>query len=234
LPIALASVPPGSPTLVLDAESVDGTVAAARGAGATTIVLPWEGFVAARRFALAQVRTPWTFMLDADEALDERLRAAVLEASPDDATEGFTIVRATFLCGRPIRGGGWGGESLLRLFRSDRACLEAQPAAGGKAELHERWSVDGNVARLDGTLLHDSYPTLASYWEKFNRYTSIEAQALRGGVFDALRAFVVAPVRFLWLFFVRGGVCDGARGAFVAFGSALYPFVVRVKALCRK
>src|SRR5204862_5218706 len=51
LPIALASIPRGSPALVLDAESSDGTVTAARAAGATVIVLPWEGFVAARRFA---------------------------------------------------------------------------------------------------------------------------------------------------------------------------------------
>jgi glycosyltransferase involved in cell wall biosynthesis len=220
--------------LVLDAESVDGTVRAARAAGARVIVLPWEGFVAARRFALTQVRTPWTFMLDADEALDEPLRAAVLAALPDATTEGFTTARTTYLCGRPIRGAGWGGESLLRLFRTDRARLEAFPAAGGKAELHERWRVDGNVGRLDGALSHDSYPTLASYWEKFNRYTSIEAGALRANVFDVLRACLVAPARFAWLLFVRGGLRAGLRGVFVAFGSALYPCVVKLKALCRK
>jgi glycosyltransferase involved in cell wall biosynthesis len=234
LPLALASVPRGSPVLVLDAESFDGTVAAARAAGARVIVLPWQGFVAARRFALAQVRTPWTFMLDADETLDERLRASLLAAQPDEAEAGFEIARVTYLCGRPIRAGGWGGESLLRLFRTSRAHLEAQPAAGGKAALHERWRVEGAVRRLAGTLLHDSYPTFASYWEKFDRYTGIEAEALRANAFDAARAFLAAPLRFAWLFFVRGGVRDGMLGAFVAFGSALYPCVVTVKALCRE
>lgn len=198
------------------------------------IVLPWEGFVTARRFALAQVRTPWTFMLDADEALDERLRASLLAAQPGAATDGLETGRVTYVCGRPMRAGGWGGESLLRLFRTDRARLEAQPAAGGKAALHERWRVEGAVERLEGTLLHDSYPTLASYWEKFDRYTTIEAEALRASALDVLRAFAVAPARFVWLLFGRGGVRDGRRGAFVAFGSALYPCVVTVKALCRK
>jgi glycosyltransferase involved in cell wall biosynthesis len=220
--------------LVLDAESVDGTVAAARAAGATVIVLPWAGFVAARRFALRQVRTPWTFMLDADEALDERLRAAVLAAQPDAAMQGYMTARTTYLCGRAIRGAGWSGETLLRLFRSDRARLEALPAAGGAAELHERWQVDGNVGILDGTLLHDSYPTLASYWEKFDRYTSIEARALRANTFDLVRVLMIAPARFAWLFFVRGGLRSGLRGGFVAFGSALYPCVVMVKALRRR
>ncbi|HEY0798088.1 MAG TPA: glycosyltransferase family 2 protein, partial [Candidatus Baltobacteraceae bacterium] len=169
LPRALASLPAGSPVLVIDAESTDATVALARAHGAHTFVRPWEGFVTARRFALAQVQTPWTFMLDADEALDARLCEGLVRLKPQD--DGYLVQRETFLCGRPIRGAGWGGEMLLRLFCTERASLTTRPAAGGDADLHERWQVAGDVGRLEGSLLHDSYPTLRSYGEKLARYT---------------------------------------------------------------
>ena len=55
--------------LVLDARSCDRTVEFARSAGAEVIEREWSGFVDARRFALSQVRTSWTLMIDADEAL---------------------------------------------------------------------------------------------------------------------------------------------------------------------
>lgn len=79
MPRALASVPIGSPLLVIDAESQDATVEIARAHGATVVVRPWAGFVTTRSFALTHVATPWTFMLDADESLDFEL-AAVLRA----------------------------------------------------------------------------------------------------------------------------------------------------------
>jgi glycosyltransferase involved in cell wall biosynthesis len=217
---------------VIDAESTDGTVALAQAAGAEIVVRPWPGFVAARREALALVRSEWTLMLDADESLDPALRTAIEAAAPD-GVDGYLLRRVTFLCGRPVWGAGWGEERLLRLFRTGAVRLEARPAAGGSAELHERWVTDGRVEELGGTLLHDSYPTLASYREKFARYTSLEAAGLRAGPTDVLRAFAVAVARFGWLLVVRGGWRDGWRGAYVSLFSALYPAVVVVKAARR-
>jgi glycosyltransferase involved in cell wall biosynthesis len=231
LPRALASVPPGARTLVLDAESRDGTAEIARGAGAEVAVRPWPGFVAARREALERVATPWTLMLDADERLDDDLRAAIVAAQPADGVCGYRLRRTTYLCGRPITGAGWGGERLLRLFRTQRARLDAHPAAGGDADLHERWTCDGEIADLAGTLHHDSYPTTASYREKFARYTAIEARGMRVSSLRVLRAYALVPARFAWLLLRRGGWRDGWRGWFVSFYSALYPAVAAAKAL---
>jgi hypothetical protein len=99
--------------------------------------------------------------------------------------------------------------------------------------LHERLEVDGIVDELGGRLLHASYPSLEAYRTKFARYTTIEAAGLppsRGAFASAVaRALVRAP----WLFVARGGWRDGWRGAYVAAASALYPAVVRWKALAR-
>ncbi len=233
LPRALDAVPLGSPVLVLDAESSDETVPLARERGARAIVRPWEGFIATRRFALSQVATRWTFMLDADEAPDAALRAALVAAAPADSTHGYLVRRRTLFCGRVITGSGWGDEVLLRLFRTSEAELIANPAAGGEAEVHEFWRVPGTVERLAGSLLHDSYPTLKAYRRKFGRYTSLEAQGMRATPLGLLQTLAVAVVRVPWLFVRRGGWRDGWRGGFIAFASAFYPVVVHLKALRR-
>ena len=219
--------------LVLDAESTDETVEIARSLGATTVVRRWAGFVEARRHALTLVSTPWTFMLDADERFDATLRTAIVEAQPVATCCGYRVRRVNYFCGKPIRGAGWGDERLLRLFRTAEAEPVAQPAAGGSAELHERWIVRGESADLAGALHHDTYPTLASYREKFARYTTLEAAGLQTGPLDVARAFAVASLRVPWLFLRRGGWRDGWRGLYIAFFSGVYPAVVAVKALRR-
>jgi hypothetical protein len=119
----------------------------------------------------------------------------------------------------------WRGERLLRLMRVAKARVEAHPASGGAAELHERYVVDGRVGALGGTLLHFSYDTVEAYREKYARYTDLEAAG------DPPKAdpFVV-PLRLLHSLFVRGAVLDGWRGVYVAWMSALYPVVASSKA----
>ena len=219
--------------LVVDAESSDGSVVVARDRGAQTIVRPWGGFVATRRFALELVSTPWTFMLDADEVLEPELARALLMLDPSPDVDGFCVRRVTYLCGRPILHGAWGAERLLRLFRTSRATLVAEPAAGGDADVHERWQVAGPTPTLGGVLAHHSYPTIGVYRDKFARYTALEARGVRGSVARLIRTSAVAVLRAPWLFFSRAGWRDGWRGAFVAFWSAAYPVAVAWKALGR-
>ncbi len=231
MPRALASVPLPARLLVIDAQSTDETIALAGERQAQVIVRPWAGFVSTRRFALASVRTPWTFMLDADEALDAEAARALGAAQPEADTNGYTLARHTYFCERRIRGGGWGGEAPLRLFRTAVARLAAHPAAGGVAELHESWNVPGRIDHLTGTLHHYSYPTLASYRSKFSRYTALEASGLQASRARFARALAIAAGRAPWLFFARGGWRDGWRGAFIALASAAYPLAVAWKAL---
>ena len=217
--------------LVLDARSRDETVAIARDYGAEVVVRAWTGFVDARRFALARVATTWTCFVDADEAFDPAARAALAALDPAADVEGYAIARTTYFVGRPMRAGSWGADAPLRLVRTARATIAARPAAGGDADLHERPIVAGRVGRLDGTLEHHSYPTLASYREKFARYTTLEARGSHPSVVRLLRALALAPARAAWSFGRRAAWRDGARGTFVAVASASYPVVVAWKAL---
>ncbi len=230
----LAQLPRGVRVFVLDAASQDETVAIARAHGADVETRPWTGFVNARRYALGRVRTRWALMLDADELLDETLRDAIPAARPSTssghAVAGYRLRRVTMLCGKPVRTAGWSNERLLRLFRTDRARVAANELG---ADLHERWIVDGPIADLPGAIVHDSYPTLASYRAKFDRYTTVEAAALTPSRRAYLRALATMAPRFVWSILRYGGWRDGWRGLFVAWESARYRVVVRAKALHR-
>ncbi len=229
LPRALTSLPRGVKLLVLDACSDDHTVQFARAAGATVVQREWTDFVEARRFALAQVETPWTLMLDADEALDDVLRDAIVAAFPE--RDGYRMKRTTYFCGKPMRI--WRDEPLLRLFRTDRVTLSAHPAAAGFAPVHEAWSSGGELGDLAGTLLHYSYPDVATYRQKYDLYTELEAQNIRGAAGASLLACAAAVPRLTWLLLARGALLDGPRGWYVAYRSALYPAVAAWKALLR-
>ncbi len=211
--------------LVIDARSRDRTVEFARAAGAQVVERDWDGFVNTRRFAASAVATPWTLMIDADEALDDALRDAIVSADGD--VDGYVVRRSTYYCGKPLRM--WRNEPLLRLFRTGRARLEAHSAAGGSAELHERWVCDGPVNELAGTLLHYSYGDAASYRAKFERYTDLEAGAMRSSPWDVAREWLLVWPRWLRLLFVKGALLDGSRGIEAAYWSARYRY-----AACRK
>lgn len=183
----------------------------------------------ARSFALTQVETPWVLMIDADEALDDVLCGAILRA-PEDV-DGYRVRRTTYFCGKPMRV--WRNEPLLRLFRTDRAKLEAHPAAADAAPIHEGWSSDGRIGELDGTLLHYSYPDVATYRRKYDRYTSLEAENMKGSLVALAGASVSGVARLGWLLLGKGALLDGPRGWYVAYHSAAYPAIAAGKALLR-
>ncbi len=216
--------------LVVDSGSTDRTVEFARGAGARVEERTWTDYVDARAYARGRVQTPWTLMIDADEALDDVLRDAIVAAA--GTVDGYVLRRDTYFCGRRMRL--WRHEPLVRLFRTARARLEAHPAAGGGAALHERWCVDGPLETLEGVLLHYSYPDLASYRVKYARYTAIEAAASRPSLPRALRESALLPLRAGKLLLGRGALLDGWRGVYVGLRSAAYPSVVAWKALGRR
>jgi glycosyltransferase involved in cell wall biosynthesis len=221
------ALPAGMQVLVLDHQSTDATARIAHERGARVIAREFDGFVNARRFALSQAATPWVLMIDADERPDRTLRDAIRSA-PEDA-DGYVVSRTTYYCGKPLRM--WRNEPLLRLFRAERARLQAAPAGGGEAQLHEFWVCDGVVRTLEGTLEHDSYPDAVSYRKKYEQYTEIEARGVHASAASLVLQLLLAPARFANLLLRRGALIDGPAGWSVAWRSALYPAVVAWKAL---
>jgi len=225
----LRSLPAGAITLVYDAESQDQTRAIAARLGAQIVVAPWGGFVTARQNAAGLVKTQWTFMLDADERVTPALVGELQELEPPPAITAYSLPRRNVFCGRWITTAGWWPDRLVRLFRTGKASARARSGEGETA-LHEDWQSEGASAALASAIEHHSYPTTQEYRAKFARYTATEARNLKGDVLALIVACIAFPLRFFWLFFVRGGVLQGWRGAYVCAGSAFYPVAAAWKA----
>ncbi|MBV8082081.1 MAG: glycosyltransferase family 2 protein [Candidatus Eremiobacteraeota bacterium] len=234
LPDCLASIPAGANVLVYDSSSSDATADLARSRGALVVEAPWRGFAQTRVDAAGLVRTPWTFMLDADERVTAELAVELTQLDPPPDVMAYSVSRRNYFCGAWVRGAGWWPDRLVRLFRTDglrNGSVMIEARNSGDASLHETWLVLGESAQLDAPLEHRSYADLAEYRAKFERYTDIEASAVSPDVFALLNASTVFPLRALWLYLGRGAIADGWRGAYIAWYSAFYPVVVAAKAM---
>jgi glycosyltransferase involved in cell wall biosynthesis len=215
----LASVAWADEIIVVDSGSTDRTREVAESFHANFFVEPWKGFAAQKNFALAKATGDWILSLDADEevepALADEIRS-VLAANPSVA--GFWIPRKNFFLSRWIKHGGFYPDPKLRLFRRGKGQFEDRP-------VHEDIRLEGSSARLGHHLLHRAYPTLESYIEHMNRYSSLGAEMVnrkqpRG--FSFLDIVVRPKVTFLYNYFLRLGFLDGRQGLLLHLYHASY------------
>lgn len=220
----LASVAFADEWIVVDSGSTDATCAIAREFGATVVGTDdWPGFGAQKNRALALARGRWVLSIDADERVTPELAASIRKAIGAAESEtaagaavgfaalGYEFSRLSNFCGQWMRHGDWSPDRVTRLFRRDAGRFSNDL-------VHERLIVDGPTARLTGTLLHDSMPTLESALDKMNRYSSGRAQdRVRAGQSGGL---ATALAHALWAFFrcliLKLGLLDGRLGFVLA------------------
>ena len=170
LPRTLASVAWADEIVVLDSGSTDRTREIAESFHAKVFVEPWKGFAGQKNSALAKATGDWILSLDADEELESALAEEIRDTLAGNPTEaGFWIPRKNFFLGRWIRHGGFYPDPKLRLFRRGIGAFEDRL-------VHEDIRVQGATGKLRHPLLHHAYPSLDSYLEHMNRYSSLGAQ----------------------------------------------------------
>jgi len=195
--------------VVVDSGSSDRTLEIAESFRAKFCVEPWRGFAAQKNFALGKASCDWVLSLDADEevepALAEEIRMALV-ANPE--VVGFWVPRKNFFLGRWIRHGGFYPDPKLRLFRLGVGQFQDRL-------VHEDVRLNGPTARLKHHLLHHAYPTLDSYLDHMNRYSSLGAQmaVAQGQRGFSLVDIVIRPrLTLFYNYVLRGGFLDGREG----------------------
>lgn len=209
---------------IVDSCSTDRTVDVALEYGAHIVQRPFTNFGDQWNFALERlpVRTPWTLKLDPDERLSPELKdeiATLISAEPPHA--GYTMDRRLWFMGKPLHV----LIPMLRLWRTGKCSFS-------KVIVNEHPLVAGSVGNLKGILEHFDSPDLHHWFEKQNRYTTMEAIMRARG--DALpvrprlfgsplerrmflkKSFYRLPFRyavlFLYHFFGCGVWRDGPEG----------------------
>lgn len=210
----LDSVAFADEVLVVDSGSTDDTVGIATRSGARVVHQPWLGYGPQKRFAVAAATHDWVLCIDADERVSADLRASVVAALAAPACRAYRFPRCNRFLGRWLRHGEGYPDWSLRLF-------DRRAAQWSDESVHEKVVATGPVGTLAGDLLHESAETLASYLEKNNRYTSLQAQAMAdAGRRTSAARLVLSPLaRFVKFYVVRLGFLDGAAGfAHIAIG----------------
>lgn len=219
----LQSVRWASETVIVDSGSTDRTPEIAREFGAKFMVEPWRGFGAQKNFAIALCTGEWVLALDADEEVSPDLAQEIqtlLAGTPD--RDAYFLPRRNFFLGRWIRHGGYWPDPKLRLFRRGAAQFEERA-------VHETMQFSGPTGRLRGHLLHHAYPTLDSYIEHMNRYSTLGAgQALANGKSSRgllpflWNVYVNPAATFQYNYILRGGFLDGREGLLLHLYHSVY------------
>lgn len=208
----IASVDWAGEVIVVENDSADDTVDRARGAGATVISPSFTTIGAARNQAIVRAKTPWIFVLDADERATPGLAQEIQRTVRSTDRVAFHIPRRNFFLGREIRHGGWGSDKPIRLFRRELRY---------NANLvHEHVDIPAGARTgyLENALLHYTYGSLDQYFEKFDRYSRwwAEQNFAKGRRTGAGAVMFKPPARFFSMYVLKGGFRDGARGLILA------------------
>jgi glycosyltransferase involved in cell wall biosynthesis len=207
--------------IVVDSGSTDATVSLAQSFGAKVFVESWKGFARQKNSSLEKATCDWILSLDADEEVSPELAAsirALLGSGGAPQFAGYTMNRRNMYFRKWIKRSGYYPDPKLRLIRRGGAEFELR-------DVHEDMKMAGKLGHLKGDIIHHAYPTLESFIEHANRYSSLGADMVareRTVGFSVVNIVFRPLVRFIWAYFFRGGFLDGREGLLVLMNHAAY------------
>ncbi len=212
--------------LVVDSGSTDGTQDLARSLGARVIEADWPGWVKQKNRAAEAASHDWVLSLDADERVDDELRAAIEDLRDGvlgDETQprAYDLTRKVFYLGRWIKHGGWYPEWRVRLF-------DRRHARWGGVDPHDRIEYAGPTGRIRrGHLDHHTYRSMADQFHQMVRFSKARAEAMHAnGQRASLVKLLLRPAwRFFSMYVFRLGFLDGRAGYVLAKVNAHYVFM---------
>jgi (heptosyl)LPS beta-1,4-glucosyltransferase len=215
--------------VVVDSGSADRTREIAAGRGAKVVGQEWLGWVPQRQAGIAAARNDWVMVVEADEVVTPRLRAAIerVAAGPMDPRDAYSVDRRGEFLGvlLPNEARRRNIVTFARLFHREHSHYDPG------ALVHERVVYPGEVHLLDGVLLHWRGVDLHGQIEALNRYATVEADVLDGaGVAPKPWKLVVMPLlRFVWLYVVKREYRLGVPGLMHAQVRAIADFTRHAK-----
>ena len=212
--------------VVIDDYSTDTTQEIARNFGCTVITHAMENFGAQRAFALTQVDTEWTLVLDSDEVLTEEMKSEITFAIQNKEFDGYYLKLRNHLFEKKLLHGEL--HKKLILFKTKNASILP-------IELHESYMVQGRIGTLSSEINHYSYRTILQVMRKFFSYSILQAKEYkRKKIQYGIREFFLHPVHMFYSRYIQNeGYKDGFARIFLDdqfahmefFSYFLIPFV---------
>lgn len=209
-----------SEIVIINSMSTDNTVAIAQAFGAKVHTQPFVNYVDQKNSLIPFCTQDWILFLDADEVLNDELKAAIVKVIKEDRHEAFEMNRLTFYLGKLLKHA-WQPNYRLRLVRRD-----SNPRWEGDI-VHESLAADAKVARLPGFIIHYSYRDVNDHFQRTVRYAKMSAQSyIRRHKKPSLAKILFSPVfSFIKLYFIKLGFLDGRAGLVAAWSAFIYTFL---------
>lgn len=213
--------------LIADSGSTDGTLELIDEIGGCRVIQrEYRTSGDFKNWAIPQARHRWIFLIDADERMTPELESEIHTILQGDAPhDGYWVYRDNHFMGDPIHHCGWNHDKVLRLFSRDLSRYEG-PSDHGEVVI-----ASGRVGKLKARLKHYTYWTYDEAFEKFHRYTTLQAQQWyeNGRKPSYFQMLFRAPFRFFRDYILLLGFLDGVQGLQISFLAAFYSYMKQAR-----
>ncbi len=212
--------------IVVDSMSSDNTVKIAQDLGAKVITHKFLGFGQQKNLAAEHAKGEWILNIDADEEVDDDLKASILnvvQGTPDVVI--FKVIRKTFFCNKFIRFGGWYPNIIGRLYKKNAALWSGPHVHEDLFPLNPN---DKNFKVLNGHLNHYSFKSVRSQVQTNIKYATLGAKELikRKNKRPFFVELFFRPIgKFIECYFIKLGMLDGAHGLIIAINASYSMFM---------
>jgi len=248
LPGCLASVKWCDDIVVYDSYSTDRTIEIAKAAGARVFQRSFDNYANQRNSALTQIeyKHSWLLMLDADEQATPELVKEIHEIvnNKESSISLYHVRRKDMFFGKWLRHSSGYPTWFGRFFRVGKVRVER--------DINEEYHTDGKVGHLKTHYIHFPFNKGVAFWfERHNRYSSMEAAALLQDVQMTLAwrsSFSSDPVMrrkflkqlayrmpcrpvlvFCYLYLFKRGFLDGRSGLIYCILRSIYEYMIDIK-----
>jgi glycosyltransferase involved in cell wall biosynthesis len=212
--------------VIVDSFSTDRTVEICKRYTEKVYQHPWpHSFSGQRAVAVNYTTHDWILALDADEVVTVELQKEIIDVfSNGPQADLFMIPRKEYFAGKWIKAGGWYPQYKTILYRKSMGEWTGL--------IHMKVLTRGTTGHLKNPILHDGYTGFKIFMDKFNYYSSVEAEndyIHHKKRFSLVRA-LFKPIERFWGRFIRHrGYRDGIHGFYMAAVIAINYFLRELK-----
>lgn len=207
--------------IVVDSLSTDKTLETARKYNAKIFDDEGNDFSTKRNKGLKESKCEWILYIDADERVTEELSQQITQVINNSDYQAYRLKRKNYYLGKP-----WPEvEKIERLFLK-------KSLKKWTGKLHESPEFVGQIAELDGLLLHFSHRNLSSMVRKTNGWSEEEADLRLQSHHPPMslwRFIRVMGTTFLDYFISKKGFMAGTVGVIESMYQSFSQFITYAK-----
>lgn len=219
--------------ILIDGNSTDKTVTIARSFGKKMQIFHEDNppmFHKNKEKAIQHATGMWILQLDADEVVEEALKAEILSKIKQKDIDAYSIPRINYFLGTALKKGGQYPDYTMRLYRNGSAHFACK-------SIHEQvaLTVGTKESYITAPLLHYPYSSFSTYLQKWDNYCDLEASELHMRNVSpnfslCIHYFLFKPIGWFFSTYIRHrGFSDGFAGFVFSLFSALRFWVIYIQ-----